>query len=87
MTPEVSTSSATLAADQGLYNGFLAAGLLWGLWADRRELNVLPRLRDRRGRIRRRHREAVDPVHAGAAGSGSAGASVARLETLNGSGQ
>ena len=28
MTPEVSTSSATLAANQGLYNGFLAAGLL-----------------------------------------------------------
>ncbi len=23
--------SATLAANQGLYNGFLAAGLLWGL--------------------------------------------------------
>lgn len=24
-------ASATLAANQGLYNGFLAAGLLWGL--------------------------------------------------------
>jgi putative membrane protein len=31
MTKEVSQSSATLAANQGLYNGFLAAGLLWGL--------------------------------------------------------
>ncbi len=31
MTPEVSASSATLAANQGLYNGFLAAGLLWGI--------------------------------------------------------
>jgi putative membrane protein len=31
MTKEVSESSATLAADQGLYNGFLAAGLIWGL--------------------------------------------------------
>jgi putative membrane protein len=31
MTKEVSESSATLAANQGLYNGFLAAGLLWGL--------------------------------------------------------
>ena len=40
MTPEVSASSATLAANQGLYNGFLAAGLLWALWADRRELKV-----------------------------------------------
>ncbi len=31
MTKEVSESSATLAANQGLYNGFLAAGLVWGL--------------------------------------------------------
>lgn len=31
MTEEVSESSATLAANQGLYNGFLAAGLIWGL--------------------------------------------------------
>ena len=30
MTREVSESSATLAANQGLYNGFLAAGLIWG---------------------------------------------------------
>jgi putative membrane protein len=40
MTPEVSASSATLAANQGLYNGFLAAGLAWALWADRRELKI-----------------------------------------------
>ncbi len=31
MTPEFSKASATLAANQGLYNGFLAAGLIWGL--------------------------------------------------------
>lgn len=31
LTPEVAEASATLAANQGLYNGFLAAGLLWGL--------------------------------------------------------
>jgi putative membrane protein len=31
MTKEVSESSATLAANQGLYNGFLAAGLTWGI--------------------------------------------------------
>ncbi|MEO9049419.1 MAG: DUF1304 domain-containing protein [Candidatus Dormiibacterota bacterium] len=30
-TPETAASSAVLAANQGLYNGFLAAGLLWGL--------------------------------------------------------
>jgi putative membrane protein len=40
MTPEVSASSAVLAANQGLYNGFLAAGLLWALWAGRRELKI-----------------------------------------------
>ena len=33
MTPEVAASSQVLAANQGLYNGFLAAGLLWGLVA------------------------------------------------------
>jgi putative membrane protein len=33
MTQEVADSSAKLAANQGLYNGFLAAGLLWGLIA------------------------------------------------------
>lgn len=30
MTPEQSHSSKALAANQGLYNGFLAAGLIWG---------------------------------------------------------
>jgi putative membrane protein len=29
-TPEFAAQSAVLAANQGLYNGFLAAGLLWG---------------------------------------------------------
>jgi putative membrane protein len=32
-TPEVAASSAVLAANQGLYNGFLAAGLLWALFS------------------------------------------------------
>ena len=30
-TPEFAQASASLAANQGLYNGFLAAGLLWGV--------------------------------------------------------
>ena len=30
-TPERARDSATLAANQGLYNGFLSAGLVWGL--------------------------------------------------------
>jgi putative membrane protein len=32
MTPEFSKSTKVLAANQGLYNGFLAAGLIWGIW-------------------------------------------------------
>jgi len=31
LSPEYAKKSAPLAANQGLYNGFLAAGLLWGL--------------------------------------------------------
>jgi len=31
--PEFAAQSATLAANQGLYNGFLAAGLIWSLIA------------------------------------------------------
>ncbi len=30
-TPEQAESSKALAANQGLYNGFLSAGLIWGL--------------------------------------------------------
>jgi putative membrane protein len=31
-TPEFAAQSKVLAANQGLYNGFLAAGLIWGIW-------------------------------------------------------
>jgi putative membrane protein len=31
LTPEFAAQTRTLAANQGLYNGFLAAGLFWGL--------------------------------------------------------
>ena len=31
-TPEFAAASKVLAMNQGLYNGFLVAGLLWGLW-------------------------------------------------------
>ncbi len=34
MTKPVADASAALAANQGLYNGFLAAGLIWGLWSN-----------------------------------------------------
>ena len=32
LTPEFAAASRALAANQGLYNGFLAAGLAWGLF-------------------------------------------------------
>lgn len=35
MTPEVAAASEVLAMNQGLYNGFLAAGLIGGLLRDR----------------------------------------------------
>jgi putative membrane protein len=38
-TPEFSKASALLAANQGLYNGFLAAGLVWGLVSG--QINVI----------------------------------------------
>jgi putative membrane protein len=31
LSPEFAAASKVLAANQGLYNGFLAAGLIWGL--------------------------------------------------------
>lgn len=31
-TPEQAAATKTLAKNQGLYNGFLAAGLIWGMY-------------------------------------------------------
>lgn len=39
-TKEFAEESKTLAANQGLYNGFLVAGLVWGLVADRTDVQV-----------------------------------------------
>jgi putative membrane protein len=33
LEPDFAAKSAVLAANQGLYNGFLSAGLFWGLFA------------------------------------------------------
>lgn len=32
LTPKLAADTKVLAANQGLYNGFLAAGLFWGLY-------------------------------------------------------
>ena len=39
-TPEVAETCAPLAANMGLYNGFLAAGLIWGLASGVSELEI-----------------------------------------------
>ncbi len=40
LSAEFAEASKNLAANQGLYNGFLAAGLLWGAWIYR-DTNVV----------------------------------------------
>ena len=40
MSVEVAKNSANLAANQGLYNGFLAAGLLWSLFVSNHEFST-----------------------------------------------
>lgn len=40
LTPEESAMTAVLAKNQGLYNGFLAAGLIWGLLKKRFDVKV-----------------------------------------------
>ncbi|MBT7071620.1 MAG: DUF1304 domain-containing protein [Anaerolineae bacterium] len=41
LTKEAATISKTLAANQGLYNGFLAAGLIWGLSLGAEGTNII----------------------------------------------
>ena len=40
LTKEKAEDSKVLAANQGLYNGFLAAGLIWGLVAEKNQVII-----------------------------------------------
>lgn len=40
LTEEFAQQSKTLAANQGLYNGFLVAGLVWGVFSSRVDVLV-----------------------------------------------
>ncbi|WP_028604852.1 DUF1304 domain-containing protein [Ottowia thiooxydans] len=40
LTQEFADATVTLAANQGLYNGFLAVGLIWGLFARKRSVVI-----------------------------------------------
>ena len=67
---EKATESAVQAANQGLYNGFLAAGLVWGLLQAQSgvcapDQDFLSALRDRGWRLWRGDRQPADPLCAG----------------------
>ena len=82
---EKATDSAVLAANQGLYNGFLAAGLVWGLVQRPRlclpDQGILPALRDRRRHLWRRDRQPQNPVGAGGTRRDRAGSALAGVTT------
>ncbi|WNI61741.1 DUF1304 domain-containing protein [Enterobacter asburiae] len=40
LRPDFARDTRVLAANQGLYNGFLAAGLLWSLWLGEKGIHV-----------------------------------------------
>lgn len=40
LTSEFAAETATLAQNQGLYNGFLAAGLIWALMTAKRDVRI-----------------------------------------------
>lgn len=40
MRPEAAEATKVLAMNQGVYNGFLAAGLIWGAWAQDYKITV-----------------------------------------------
>ncbi|RBP78052.1 DUF1304 domain-containing protein [Marinomonas rhizomae] len=40
LQPDFAKASRVMAANQGLYNGFLAVGLLWGMWLGTAGLGV-----------------------------------------------
>src|SRR3982074_2731789 len=77
-TVAVAESSKKLAMNQGLYNGFLAAGWIWAGAAPPPAPPAPARcflrgLRADRGRVRRRDGEPADPRDPGAAGGIGAG--------------
>ena len=40
LTEQFAADTTVMAANQGLYNGFLAAGLIWGLIAKKRDVTL-----------------------------------------------
>jgi hypothetical protein len=88
-TPEFAAQAAPLAANQGLYNGFLAAGLVWSLLASEPMAGasaVLPRLRGGGRGVRRGDGGPADPLDPGAPRRSGAAARSARPGLVSRSG-
>ncbi len=75
LSADFARQTRVLAANQGLYNGFLAAGLAWGLWLGRRVCRWLsfPGLRAGRRDFRRADRQPQNSLYSGAARAAGAG--------------
>ena len=73
MTAEFSALSKVLAANQGLYNGFLVAGLVWGLWLGEAGFAIKVFFLGCVVVAGRCHGEPQDIVYSGGAGGAGAG--------------
>ena len=85
LTPEFAQASKALAANQGLYNGFLVAGLVWGLGLGQSGNPIKIFFLGCvvvAGRLRRGDREPQDPLGPGAARRDSARAGPGVLRSI-----
>ncbi len=75
LSADFARQTRVLAANQGLYNGFLAAGLAWGCGWGRRGCRWLsfPGLRAGRRDFRRADRQPQNSLYSGAARAAGAG--------------
>ena len=67
--PEFAEATKVLAADQGLYNGFLVAGLVWGLVSSRTTCRSSSWPASSSRAVRRGDGQRADPARAGGAGA------------------
>lgn len=75
LSADFARQTRVLAANQGLYNGFLAAGLAWGLWLGAPGVQVVIFFGLRAGRrdFRRADRQPQNSLYSGAARAAGAG--------------
>ncbi len=76
LSADFARQTRVLAANQGLYNGFLAAGLAWGLWLGAPGVQVViffPGLRAGRRDFRRADRQPQNSLYSSAARAAGAG--------------